>query len=76
MIENQIQVINFELVLINYSRHSRRHAAPWSALNLPSTKACDKLIKELNPKDVEKAMKSLLKKSKEELLKADKDGDT
>ncbi|XP_033224117.1 uncharacterized protein LOC117177491 isoform X2 [Belonocnema kinseyi] len=58
------------------SKHSRHHIPLWSSLNLPSTKACDKLIKELNPKEVEKAMKSLLKKSKEELAKADEDGDT
>lgn len=57
-------------------RHSRRHVAPWSSLNLPSTKACDKLIEELNPKDVERAMASLLKKTSEELAKPDKDGDT
>lgn len=50
--------------------------APWSSLNLPSTKACDKLIEELNPKDVERAMASLLKKTSEELAKPDKDGDT
>lgn len=49
---------------------------PWPSLNLPSVGASERLKEGLNPKEVEKAMSSLLKRSVEELAKQDEDGDT
>ncbi|KAK0078213.1 hypothetical protein PV325_002829 [Microctonus aethiopoides] len=57
-------------------RHPERNIAPWSALNLPMTPASNKLKNELDPKEVEKAMKNLLKRSTKELAMPDEDGDT
>ncbi|XP_034947427.1 probable cyclin-dependent serine/threonine-protein kinase DDB_G0292550 [Chelonus insularis] len=57
-------------------RSSNRHIAPWPSLNLPFTQASRRLKDGLDPKDVEKAMKNLLKKSPQELAAADEDGDT
>lgn len=51
-------------------------STPWSSLYLPTTKASERLMERLNLKKVEKAMASLLKKSSEELVQQDKDGDT
>ncbi|KAF3420114.1 hypothetical protein E2986_08325 [Frieseomelitta varia] len=48
----------------------------WPSLNLPSVKASEKLKEKLDPKEVKKAMISLLKRPVEELAKQDKDGDT
>ncbi|KAK2583905.1 hypothetical protein KPH14_001176 [Odynerus spinipes] len=57
-------------------RSTERNIIPWPSLNLPSIGASERLKEELNPKDVEKAMISLLKKSVEELARGDEDGDT
>lgn len=49
---------------------------PWPSLNLPSVRASERLKEGLHPKEVERAMTNLLKKSVEELAAADEDGDT
>ena len=59
-----------------YCRTSERSIAPWPSLNLPQTGASERLKAELDPKDVEKAMKNLLKKPAVELAAGDEDGDT
>ncbi|XP_074101462.1 uncharacterized protein LOC141529024 isoform X2 [Cotesia typhae] len=59
-----------------YRRNSLRNIAPWPSLNLPQTAATKKLKDQLDPRDVEKAMRHLLKKSTEYLSAQDKDGDT
>ncbi|CAD1473549.1 unnamed protein product [Heterotrigona itama] len=59
------------------SSNSDRSAIPlWPSLNLPFVKASEKLKEKLDPKEVKKAMISLLKRPVEELAKQDKDGDT
>ncbi|KOX76201.1 NF-kappa-B inhibitor zeta [Melipona quadrifasciata] len=77
------QVINIHkarLLLIfflsDFSNSDRSTIPPWPSLNLPSVKASEKLKEKLNPKEVKKAMISLLKRPVEELVKQDKDGDT
>ncbi|XP_076245079.1 uncharacterized protein LOC143185733 isoform X2 [Calliopsis andreniformis] len=57
-------------------QNSDRNIMPWPSLNLPSVRASERLKQGLNPKEVEKAMSSLLKRSVEELAKQDEDGDT
>jgi len=57
-------------------RNSNRGILPWPSLNLPSVEASERLKKGLDPKEVERAMSNLLKKSVEELAAADEDGDT
>ncbi|XP_053985943.1 uncharacterized protein LOC128880175 isoform X1 [Hylaeus volcanicus] len=57
-------------------RNSDRNIMPWPSLNLPSVKASERLKEGLNPKEVERAMSCLLKRSVEELAKQDEDGDT
>lgn len=61
---------------IYHDRNSKRGIVPWPSLNLPSVKASERLKERLNPKEVERAMSNLLKKSIEELAAADEDGDT
>ena len=48
----------------------------WKILNLPPTRASERLKEVTDPKEVEKAMKLLLKKPIEHLTKPDQDGDT
>lgn len=60
----------------DFSNSDRSTIPPWPSLNLPSVKASEKLKEKLNPKEVKKAMISLLKRPVEELVKQDKDGDT
>ncbi|XP_076178011.1 uncharacterized protein LOC143152133 isoform X2 [Ptiloglossa arizonensis] len=57
-------------------RNSGRSIMPWPSLNLPSVKASERLKEGLDPKEVERAMSCLLKRSVEELAKQDEDGDT
>nr|XP_012229755.1 PREDICTED: uncharacterized protein LOC105676443 [Linepithema humile] len=57
-------------------RNSNRGIVPWPSLNLPSIRASERLKEGLHPKEVERAMSNLLKKSVEELAAADEDGDT
>ncbi|XP_070163962.1 uncharacterized protein [Polyergus mexicanus] len=57
-------------------RNSIRGILPWPSLNLPSVRASERLKEGLHPKEVERAMSNLLKKSVEELAAADEDGDT
>ncbi|XP_012532836.1 uncharacterized protein LOC105834709 [Monomorium pharaonis] len=57
-------------------RNSKRGIVPWPSLNLPSVRASERLKEGLDPKEVERAMSNLLKKSIEELATADEDGDT
>lgn len=57
-------------------RNSNRGILPWPSLNLPSVRASERLKEGLHPKEVERAMSNLLKKSVEELAAADEDGDT
>lgn len=57
-------------------RNSNRGILPWPSLNLPSIRASERLKEGLHPKEVERAMSNLLKKSEEELAAADEDGDT
>ncbi|KAJ8688010.1 hypothetical protein QAD02_023805, partial [Eretmocerus hayati] len=54
----------------------QRSIAPWPSLNLPPTRACEHLKEITDPHEVEKAMKSLLKKPIEQLAERDADGDT
>ncbi|XP_071561833.1 uncharacterized protein [Temnothorax nylanderi] len=57
-------------------RNSNRDIIPWPSLNLPSVRASERLKEGLHPKEVERAMSNLLKKSIEELAATDEDGDT
>lgn len=57
-------------------RNSNRGIIPWPSLNLPSVRASERLKEGLHPKEVERAMSNLLKKSIEELAATDEDGDT
>ncbi|XP_032668801.1 uncharacterized protein LOC116842994 [Odontomachus brunneus] len=57
-------------------RKSNRGIMPWPSLNLPSVRASERLKEGLHPKEVERAMSNLLKKSIEELASVDEDGDT
>ncbi|XP_011700625.1 PREDICTED: uncharacterized protein LOC105457580 [Wasmannia auropunctata] len=57
-------------------RNSNRNIVPWPSLNLPSVRASERLKEGLHPKEVERAMSNLLKKSLEELAATDEDGDT
>ncbi|KAL0103219.1 hypothetical protein PUN28_017507 [Cardiocondyla obscurior] len=57
-------------------RNSNRGIMPWPSLNLPSVRASERLKEGLHPKEVERAMSNLLKKSVEELAATDEDGDT
>ncbi|XP_024873087.1 uncharacterized protein LOC112455422 [Temnothorax curvispinosus] len=57
-------------------RNSNRDIIPWPSLNLPSVRASERLKEGLRPKEVERAMSNLLKKSIEELAATDEDGDT
>ncbi|XP_050448398.1 uncharacterized protein LOC126849959 [Cataglyphis hispanica] len=57
-------------------RNSNRGILPWPSLNLPSVRASERLKEGLHPKEVERAMSNLLKKSVKELAAADEDGDT
>ncbi|XP_015435274.1 PREDICTED: uncharacterized protein LOC107190903 [Dufourea novaeangliae] len=66
----------FESANCRVQRHSERNIMPWPSLNLPSVRASERLTEDLNPKEVERAMSSLLKLSLEELAKQDDDGDT
>jgi len=59
-----------------HNRNSNRGIIPWPSLNLPSVRASERLKEGLHPKEVERAMSNLLKKSIEELAAADEDGDT
>lgn len=62
---------------LNYhDRNSNRGIVPWPSLNLPSVRASERLKEGLHPKEVERAMSNLLKKSIEELAATDEDGDT
>ncbi|XP_043528427.1 uncharacterized protein LOC122538427 isoform X2 [Frieseomelitta varia] len=60
----------------DFSNSDRGTIPFWPSLNLPSVKASEKLKEKLDPKEVKKAMISLLKRPVEELAKQDKDGDT
>ncbi|XP_058802414.1 uncharacterized protein LOC131670660 isoform X2 [Phymastichus coffea] len=55
---------------------SERSIAPWPSLNLPSTRASERLKEVTDPREVERAMKNLLKQPLEKLAKTDDDGDT
>lgn len=66
-------VVNDSICL---DRNSNRGIAPWPSLNLPSVRASERLKEGLHPKEVERAMSNLLKKSIEELATTDEDGDT
>lgn len=57
-------------------RNLNRGIVPWPSLNLPSVRASERLKEGLHPKEVERAMSNLLKKSIEELATTDEDGDT
>ncbi|XP_043286202.1 uncharacterized protein [Venturia canescens] len=57
-------------------KNLEHHVAPWPCLNLPETAASKRLKAKLDPREVEKAMKDLLKRSPEELATQDEDGDT
>ncbi|XP_014478904.1 PREDICTED: uncharacterized protein LOC106746629 [Dinoponera quadriceps] len=57
-------------------RKPNRGILPWPSLNLPSVRASERLKEGLHPKEVERAMSNLLKKSIKELASADEDGDT
>jgi len=59
-----------------HNRNSNRGIVPWPSLNLPSVRASERLKEGLHPKEVERAMSNLLKKSIEELAATDEDGDT
>lgn len=61
---------------ICHDRNSNRGIVPWPSLNLPSIRASERLKEELHPKEVERAMSNLLKKSIKELAATDDDGDT
>ncbi|XP_018308745.1 uncharacterized protein [Mycetomoellerius zeteki] len=60
----------------NPQRNLNRGIVPWPSLNLPSVRASERLKEGLHPKEVERAMSNLLKKSIEELAASDEDGDT
>lgn len=62
--------------LSDFSNSDRNTIPLWPSLNLPFVKASEKLKEKLDPKEVKKAMISLLKRPVEELAKQDKDGDT
>ncbi|XP_014207483.1 uncharacterized protein LOC106638689 isoform X2 [Copidosoma floridanum] len=53
-----------------------RVLAPWPFLNLPSTQASERLKEATDSREVARAMKSLLKRSLDQLAKGDEDGDT
>lgn len=57
-------------------KNTDRAIAPWPSLNLPSSKASERLKEELCPKEVQKAMRTLLMLPMERLTKADNDGYT
>ncbi|XP_076658518.1 uncharacterized protein LOC143362344 [Halictus rubicundus] len=57
-------------------RNSERNIVPWPLLDLPSVKASERLKEAVDPKEVERAMRCLLKWSPEEIAKQDKDGYT
>ena len=59
-----------------HDRNLNRGIVPWPSLNLPSVRASERLKEGLHPKEVERAMSNLLKKSIEELAATDEDGDT
>lgn len=72
----QIPTMVSSFISSGSQRNSKRGIVPWPSLNLPSVKASERLKEGLNPKEVERAMSNLLKKSIEELAAADEDGDT
>lgn len=70
-------VTNFEGTPRTYvRRNSDRNIIPWPLLKLPSVKASERLKNAVDPVDVERAMKNLLKFSPEELAKPDGNGNT
>ncbi|XP_076280129.1 uncharacterized protein LOC143208975 isoform X2 [Lasioglossum baleicum] len=54
----------------------RRNIIPWPLLKLPLVKASERLKDAVDPKEVERAMRCLLKWSPEEIAKRDEDGYT
>ncbi|XP_015116092.1 uncharacterized protein LOC107040497 isoform X2 [Diachasma alloeum] len=64
----------------NSRRNSFRKTSPWSLLNLPATSSSETLKAQVNPEELESAMRCLLKKSNSKLMMPDKhsnaDGDT
>ncbi|XP_011862150.1 PREDICTED: uncharacterized protein LOC105558839 [Vollenhovia emeryi] len=72
----QIPTMVSSFVSSRPQRNSNRGIVPWPSLNLPSVRASERLKEGLHPKEVERAMSNLLKKSVEELAATDEDGDT
>ncbi|KYN30858.1 NF-kappa-B inhibitor zeta [Trachymyrmex septentrionalis] len=72
----QIPTMVSSFVPNHSQRNLNRGIVPWPSLNLPSVRASERLKEGLHPKEVERAMSNLLKKSIEELAATDEDGDT
>ncbi|KAG5327381.1 IKBZ inhibitor, partial [Pseudoatta argentina] len=72
----QIPTMVSSFVSNHPQRNLNRGIVPWPSLNLPSVRASERLKEGLHPKEVERAMSNLLKKSIEELAATDEDGDT
>ncbi|XP_063986233.1 uncharacterized protein LOC135167209 isoform X2 [Diachasmimorpha longicaudata] len=64
----------------NSQRNSFRKISPWSLLNLPATSSSETLKAQVDPEELETAMRCLLKKSNSKLMMPDEhnnaDGDT
>uniref|UniRef100_A0A0C9Q4I0 NFKBIZ_1 protein n=1 Tax=Fopius arisanus TaxID=64838 RepID=A0A0C9Q4I0_9HYME len=59
----------------NSRRNSFRKTSPWTLLNLPATSSSETLKAQVDPEEVEYAMKYLLKKSPEQLMMPDENGE-